>query len=286
MILRNKMAYRKPEEEFETFEKDYYERNRRMLDNLTIKKNVNLDSYKDASFSIGIFTLIVKADFKKEYFERYVKLGILHFQRGACEEPTFKFELDGETFELESEKATSSRLFANWDDLFAMAVILRDKKLTQELIDLMQYMKRVHTYDNYGIKEMELKVMCLGYTTYNAETIDELRTIAGAGVVPFFTLTGVKTTKSKTNELATIYLPVLELYNLAYNKDEAGFNVLLEQYLLHKKKWLTKKGFNDGYDFWFDFRLLGACSFAYDQGLNITVESEYIPANAYRGEFV
>ena len=286
MILRNKMAYRKPEEEFETFEKDFFERNNRMLNNLSIKKNVNFDSYKDASFALGIFILIVKGQFKKEYFERYVKLGILHFQRGACEEPTFKFDLDGEAFELDSQKDTSDRLLAQWDNLFSMAVILRDIKLTQELVNLVPYLKSVHAYDNYGIKEMELKTMCLGFIPYKAEIITELRTIAVAGVVPFFTLKGVKTTKSKSNDLESIYLPVPELYNLAYHKDEAGFNTLLEQYLLHKKKWLTKKGFNDGYDFWFDFRLLGACSFAYDQGINITVESEYIPANAYKGEFV
>lgn len=286
MILRNKMAYRKPEEEFETFEKDFFERNNRMLNNLSIKKNVNFDSYKDASFALGIFILIVKGEFKKEYFERYVKLGILHFQRGACEDAVFKFDLDGETFELNSEKDISGRDTEHWDDIISLAIILRDKNKINELIDLIPYFKRLHSYDKYAIQQMDLISMCLGLLPYNPETINELRTIAGAGVVPFFTLTGVKTTKSKTNDKATIYLPVLELYNLAYHKDEVGFNSLLEEYLLHKKKWLTKKGFNDGYDFWFDFRLLGACSFAYDQGINITVESDYIPANAYKGEFV
>ena len=285
MILRNKMTNNLLEGLISA-EKDYTMYNGLLISSLKIKKSVNIDVVKDISFALGSFTLIVKGEFKKEYFERYVKLGILHFQRGVCEDAVFKFELDGVTFELNSEKDTSDRLVAQWDDLFSMTVILRNKKLTQELVNLVPYLKSVHAYDNYGIKEMELKNMCLGYTSYNTETINELRTIAGAGVVPFFTLKGVKTTKSKSNDLETIYLPVPELYNLAYNKDEVGFNSLLEQYLLHKKKWLTKKGFNDGYDFWFDFRLLGACSFAYDQGINITVESEYIPANAYRGKFV
>lgn len=133
------MAYRKPEEEFETFEKDFFERNNRMLNNLSIKKNVNFDSYKDASFALGIFILIVKGEFKKEYFERYVNLGILHFQRGACEEPTFKFDLDGEAFELESEKNTSGRDTEHWDDIMSMAIILRDKEKINTLIELIPF---------------------------------------------------------------------------------------------------------------------------------------------------
>jgi hypothetical protein len=281
MIKRNKIT-RNLQEEVDCAEKRFVDETKKIVQRLGEKLPVNFDGYKEGPFEYGILKFLTTDEFKKDCFDRYVNLGVLHFKRGVNRDSILKFELDGAFFEINTENSTSKRELHHWYDIFSVAVLLRNEVQIQKLIALLPYYQEKQAFDRFWVRSMDLITMCLGYKSYDDNVLNELRSIIGIGDVPYFTLTGVKAIKATNDDGAKIYLPVMELYYLAYHKDELGFNVLLKEYLLYKKEWLTKKKYNNGYDYWLDFRLLGCCAYAYDLGLRITIQSEYIPLGIYK----
>ena len=103
----------------------------------------------------------------------------------------------------------------------------------------------------------------------------------------FIGINGSRMVESRNNSVIEgfniLFLPLFELYYQAYYREEEAFNKILEQYLINKKSYIISDEDEDHADYWVDFDALGVCAYAYDKGLNIRVESEYIPRWVYDG---
>lgn len=82
-----------------------------------------------------------------------------------------------------------------------------------------------------------------------------------------------------------VYEPLLFVYEALLRKDEAEFNVQIEEALNRSKQFYNKKVKNRIVDGWMNWFLLAPLSMAYDLGIKINVKSEYIPEWLYKAEF-
>ena len=56
---------------------------------------------------------------------------------------------------------------------------------------------------------------------------------------------------------------------------------MLEAFLLSKKAWIEEEKKQDNSQYWIDFPLVSCCKYAFKNGVEITVESDYIPKWLY-----
>ena len=92
-------------------------------------------------------------------------------------------------------------------------------------------------------------------------------------------------TKERKEIIQYIQKPVFEAYKLIFENDQKGLNTFIFDYLNSYRDFIEKKGYTTDGSFWLAYGLLAALAFAHDQGMRIDVESDYIPAWLYKGEF-
>ena len=81
-----------------------------------------------------------------------------------------------------------------------------------------------------------------------------------------------------------LIFPLVNVWQQIFECNASGFQVgLREALLLHNKFWSTedKKALQGG---WISLPLLHACAYAHDHGMEIEVESDYLPRWLYMGE--
>ena len=89
----------------------------------------------------------------------------------------------------------------------------------------------------------------------------------------------------RSERIKTLYLPLVNLYDLAAKENTEEFNEILNIYLLAKRSYLIKEKLADDFRYWIDFSCLAVCAFACDLGIDIIIESDYIPKWVYKREF-
>ena len=133
------------------------------------------------------------------------------------------------------------------------------------------------------------------YSEYCEKIIREYNAKYGKGKTSRVTQNGNRITIKHPQEdiRDTRYLRgILTCLEYALAKKEKEFNLSLEEFLLDHIWYWTKlhdmDGIPDGYPIYPDVhidQILGVCAIAYDNGINITVKSEYLPEWIYKGEF-
>ena len=82
-----------------------------------------------------------------------------------------------------------------------------------------------------------------------------------------------------------IYEALLWVYNALLNKDEKDFNEQLEIALDRYKEFYDRKLYNRYEEGWVNWLLLAPMSIAYDMGMSIDIQSDYVPEWLYKAEF-
>ena len=101
------------------------------------------------------------------------------------------------------------------------------------------------------------------------------------------TIDGPVKTKSPLRSafFSNFLLPIIRLNEYALEEKEEEFNQELEKSLLARKTRIKSRNDEDDSRDWINFQLLACCAYAYDKGIKITVESEYIPRYVYEGNY-
>lgn len=268
--------------------KQRFEKNQKKL-RTRIEKgaSINLNAYKDTPLELALFTLMSSdlriRDDIFNYLENYIELGISHLKRVFSDQSQLTIEIGSEIFEIERTEKKDGIGLVDWWQLFSTTLILRKENLRDQLYALLPHCLAL-SKDPFWLRSMDLVLMCVDRKEFENSVLSDLKRILNSGVVEFHSLEGNQLIKSSDSKKLRkrLFLPVIELYHLAYQKDENSFNQLLMQYLIDKKNWIIENKEEEDSRYWIDFLLIGCCSYANDKGIEIIVESEYIPSWLYK----
>ena len=91
--------------------------------------------------------------------------------------------------------------------------------------------------------------------------------------------------KGRAKELQLLNFPLVQLYQLALDKKTETFNQLIRRYLINKRQYIIDKKQENNFTNWLDISCIAIASFANDLGLDINIESDYIPECLYKKQF-
>lgn len=253
--------------------------NRKIKDSLENNKAVNFWAFKDIGFRLSSYSLVVN-NFTIAYkgLISYLNSGVIHLRKEFCSSSSFKINFDNEEFIIESSSSKRGIDLFDWWKLFNVALILRNDTYKEELYSLLSNCMN-ETKDPFWRKSMMLILMCNDKKEFDTSILSEIKSIVKSGVVEYYNLQGTGLIKSNEGKekREKLWIPIMELYYLAYLNDTNTFNILLKEYLIVKKKWIIENKEEDNSSYWIDFPLLACCSYAHDKNISIVVESEYIP---------
>lgn len=260
----------------------------RLVKQLGEGASVNLNGYKNTGLELGTFLLT--ASLKENVYPclySYLELGIGHFQLELNSQPSVIVQLNKQKYKIDHCSSGEEVSLFDWWNLLNMSLVLRTDDLKDELILLFERSSAM-SHDPFWKRSMDLILMCLSCKEFQDYVLDDLKAIVRSAYVAFHGSGATKLVKSVAGaELRKkLWLPIMELFFLAFHKKEEQFNACLEEYILSKKKWIVDNNEEDNSSYWIDFPLLAACSFAYDLGVSITVSSDYIPDFVYARELI
>ncbi len=271
--------------ELDRLEEKFLDDPRRLKKRILKKQSFNLNAYKRTGLDLAIFRIVNLTNKAKlsDCLYWHIQLGIYHLQREYTVNPSLKIKLDNEVFEIKKATTKSGTSIFDWWNLLNIAIVLRNDEHKNELYKLVDNC-REESIDPFWNRAIDLILMCFDKKPFATTILSDLKSIVSSGVVQFHGLEENKLIKSNDskNIREKMWLPIMELYYLAYLRDDNGFNRLLEEFLLHKKDWILKNKEEDNSNYWVDFPLLACCSYAYDRNITIKVESDYIPSFVYQ----
>ncbi len=212
--------------------------------------------------------------------------GLSHFQRMEGKVPYLYIE--GQQFENHKVDLSKSTIkLVDWETgVILFSMLVRDYPRREEILAFDPY----PLFENEGGFEYSTRFYH-AILTGNKNLIEEYKKkddeFIEKGETKYFTKEGsyFAYNASAKEQAEKIVQPKVHMAYAAFHKDSSRFNEILEKYLIDKKTWIKKSRNSDNPQYYIDFNALCICAYAYDQGIDIQVESEYIPAWVYRGEF-
>lgn len=288
MITRHKIS-RQVAEELDGSYANYENLKRKMLKILGRGGNINLGYLKNKPKYISTYILTANKDFDRlvAFLDEHVEIGIRHFQKEFQQKGRFRIESWGVDYTFDINESSGYKSLFEWWQLVNVALIIRHNAYLDDLLSLVDKCIEDSPADPFWKTSIDLMLMCLRRLDLQKSILEDISSIARSGVVTFHGVGGTGLVQSDESSalLQRMWLPVMELYFLAHMGEQGEFNSKLEQHLLTKKQWIIENNEEDNSGYWVDFPLLACCAYAHDRGLNVTVESDYIPAHVYRGEF-
>lgn len=225
------------------------------------------------------YSIVLNCD-KDEIFQSFfyaLQFGLNHFKLASNPNKEREIQVGKTTIKTVGKETRDYIDFGTWMTVFYTAVILRDKKAIDFLTGLEnRFMKQGNvSFDDVRIAEVEVYKVLFEDSKYLEKAIEiyELKEKEFS-----------KTNPSR-NWIDNQGTPVIMLCKSVLQKDAFGFNDLLEKALNKHKEYFSKKDRAADFWGWVSFPLLMICSYAYDNGISITVESDYIPRWLFEGNF-
>lgn len=252
-------------------------------------KVLKLESFKNRGLSLARLTLMLKEDIAYAYtgLKYYLDIGIAHFRKVLSVTENLDISFGRKTFKVSKELDRYGTDLSHWYDLLNVAIILRDT-MAQQVLLAMPVWKHNQDDDKYSIAAAKhLSAVLTQDTDKRVENMLMVEKEAKSTTGLFIGLAGNSSTivPERPEILSRLSLPIQRLFELTVNKDSITFNKVLQDYLFDVRAYIVENEIEDDFAFWINFKALGCCAYAYDQGMDIRVESDYIPTWLYRGEF-
>ena len=182
---------------------------------------------------------------------------------------------------------------AYWIKVYRLAIILRDNKTYKFLqsIDNTVLLKTNVTTDSFDIAFVNFlkNIKNHNYNIRDKYLYEALKHVDNPNFVntSFVATSDIEKSidKDRLHLIQAIFKPVLLIYQKIFSSDNEGMNDLIVSYLNNYKNFVINNKYQSNAGFWLARDLLAALAFAHDQGMRIDVESDYIPAWLYKGEF-
>ncbi len=216
-----------------------------------------------------------------------IDIGIAHFNRVYSKEDNLTIRILNKFYSISRIDSTFGADSFEWSNLVNAAIICRDKDRIASLLSIpiwkiLEYDEPFHRL----FSEYQANII-LGNTQEWQKLYYFLKEDAESNTGLFI---GREESKyifvdGRSERIKALYLPLVNLYKYAIEGNSNSFNEILEQYLIEKRNYIIKEKMEADFRYWIDYPTLGVCSFAFDRGISIHVESEYIPSRVYKGEF-
>lgn len=211
-----------------------------------------------------------------------MQIGSAMFAVTGADEGSVQCRIDGRTRNIPVIGPRPYADAGNWLTAFWLAVVCRDQKRMTQLCEIP--VERLRSaegeYDEYVYHWV---AALQAYWLRQAGLVDELV----AAIEGSYPETAVVT---PTDLLQGVLYPPINLFHRFVRKDEGGFNQALAEALeLHKAYWTADEDRAKDPDGRLALGPLAIACLAYDGGIPIEVESEYLPAHllqrSWLGEF-
>ena len=194
--------------------------------------------------------------------------------------------INGEYCVKSRGKNRSELNFEHWNYVFDFAVLLGDKEMLNKLLQLdiwysdiqdkydrvrAYYYKYLHEENAQGRQEILREAEEITYSTQGI-----MNTASGPVEIE---------STSRSDYFREYLLPVLHLYEFILMKEYGKFNRLLERCIIKRKERAKERKEEQSSTLWADYELLACCAYANERGIEITVQSEYIPEWIYRRDY-
>jgi len=253
---------------------------------ITEGKKINLFKLKDTPLNIAK-TSIINSDHNAVYQNLLLTLeiGVGHIKRVAANDKVSVI-LNGNEYWFSNIDDNYGASFYDWFFLYSIAILCRSEIHLSELrrLDIKNLNPVSHPF--WGVVYTYL----IGLANENKEVIfngiQQIRDVTEEGSSLFIDKNEkkIEITLNEGQELiSTLWSPVLELYDCVYYNKPEQFNKTLANYLTRKKNYILVNKLEDDPRYWIDFPALGVCSYASDSGIEISIESDYIPSWLYSG---
>ncbi len=267
----------------------YKSRLQKSYSRMTEGRPVNLYALKDTPLDVAR-THIIKCSHGDVFsnLELCLQLGIGHFKR-VLAEGLVEININDLIYELSPLDDGYGASFYDWFFLFSLANLIGSKESVAEVVDLdVERINSVaHPFWSVGVKYLK------GYVKNNKEvvskSIEQIRQLVleGAGLlIDESQRKSIVLIEGGAELLGVLWSPIFELYDDVFYGSADQFNLTLESYVSQKKEYIINQELEDDPRYWVDFPLLGCCAYAIDQGLEITVETEYAPRWLYERIFL
>lgn len=251
--------------------------------------NVNLKASQQRP--LGFATRMVRVQEHLTYLHSGLKysldIGLSHYERVMSKEEETTIEIGNAQYTITPEKKIIDKDYHNLGDLASLAILLRDDKAQQRYLNLGIWQPDEPVEQFHFAFAQYLRAIIKNNSAARNAAFTKLQSEVTSDIGLFHTLEGPVASKvrGRGKRMERLFLPVAQLYQYIFEQKEEAFNQLLESYLLDKKEFIIERELENSADYWVDWRLLGCCAYAYDQGINISVQSNYIPQFVYEGDF-
>lgn len=217
----------------------------------------------------------------------YVDFGIAHFVTSGSADIMFSIEIMGNEFSVKSSPKTTGVDSFEWSNTMNAAIIIRDKDSIDKLLNIPIWGLIVldepfhHLFAEYQANVLQGKrneALRLRYQL-KEEAESDTGLFIGLNERKYIYIEG------RSQRIKALYLPLVDLYEYAQTREAIKFNDLLEKHIVHKRQYIVDHDMEADFRYWVDFSALAVCSYAFDRGVQVNVESDYIPAWIFKGEF-
>lgn len=255
----------------------------------SLKEGKGLIMYYVAEYVLDIFIYSIVLENKSNYtyssLRYYLDIGLAHFRQYFSEAVSVPVNIGREIYELNPISSKERVDTACWLRFYFIATILRDEKAKDYLLTIREGVEKhepnLEAWADYLValregnsdERLEAKKRIIE----TGKTDDGM--YIGLEVKKIITIAGNAERKSVFN------VPRVKLYELVIARKEELFNQELKVYLENMKAFVERKKEHGIRFHWVDINALACCAFAHDNGIHVTVKSEYIPDWVYKAEW-
>lgn len=194
-----------------------------------------------------------------------------------------KIKFNNHTFTLSGNSNHNNLGIETWLQATYLATILRTQKTLQNLLSLPSnaFDKSPISHDPWTKAEMLYlaKILSNSKTAQDAfaqltTTINNLSTIR---VLLDGGFEAIPATPERQDLIESVYYPTISMFQHAKNQTETNFSNHLQETIESLRIYISKSNQFSEPKYWVYFPLIAACAYAHDQGIAITVESDYLP---------
>ncbi len=269
---------------------NYKERLQKSMEKLDQNKGQLLQYAKENPLYLFIYSL-TSGNHDENVFlglRYFLDIGVAHFKQFQTSSSEITVRLGKKEYVLPSTDDLGGISIYGWRTLYSVAQILRDEEAEDFLLGIRKLISDKDPSEHAHMEAWSNYFFALKNGDTDARKKSESLIIKTAQT---------DKTHVQGNPKKVVYIvgrgegfrqtnvPIVELYEFAILKEEDLFNERLSEYLKDRKQMILKRKDEEEPYSWVFIDTLACCAYAYDAGINIKVESEYISAWVFQGKW-
>lgn len=262
----------------------YQSKKEKAIDRLSLGKNMNFYALKDNYKRLVLYRHIqnIQQD-PKPALINFLDLGLAHIKRTQTKTEYVQVNIFDREFKVINIKDDYGADFYDRYELYNVAKLINSQKHLEILFQFEEPDSRKIRNPFWRTIYNYIKAAELNQETERIDYFKNLKAISNTNLTTFAGLEGNSIIKQEgtKNIWQTYHFPIIDLYEQIQQKNQDGFNEILEDYIITKKEDIIQTEKNDDSRYWIDFNLLGVLSSAKRNKMDINIKTDYAPVELY-----